>query len=112
MFPQQQRQELEAQKEMLDSVSSELSKARKEMEEMKQKETERLETLEAKVKEALYAKDQTIQRLKDELSASNTKVRNYDYIFTEKDMGKSWVWETRIQDPIHETNYTSIVVAC
>ena len=64
MLLQQQRKELETQKRAFDSVSSQLSEARKELEELRQKDTLRLETLEAKVKEALAAKDQTIQYMR------------------------------------------------
>lgn len=75
VYAQQQQQKLEAQKEMLESFSAQLTEAKRELAEMKHKETERLETIQSKVKEALFAKDQTIQRLEDQLSASNTKVR-------------------------------------
>ncbi|KAL8453809.1 hypothetical protein Emed_000670 [Eimeria media] len=70
---QQQQQQLESQKEMLDSLTAQLSEAKLEIEGMRKEEAERLEKLETKVKGTLFAKDQIIQRLKDELSASNTK---------------------------------------
>lgn len=41
---------------------------------MKIKENNRMEKVEIKVRETIKAKDQTIQSLKDELAASNTKV--------------------------------------
>lgn len=65
---------------MLESLSSQLSDAKKEIEGLKAQEAERLKTLERKVKEALFAKDQIIQQLKDELSASNTKVRVFETV--------------------------------
>ncbi|KAL8454029.1 hypothetical protein Emag_001601 [Eimeria magna] len=70
---QQQQQQLESQREMLDSLTAQLSEAKSEIEGMRKEEAERLEKLETKVKGTLFAKDQIIQRLKDELSASNTK---------------------------------------
>ncbi|KAL8430638.1 hypothetical protein ACSSS7_005810 [Eimeria intestinalis] len=70
---QEQQHQLESQKEMLDSLTAQLSEAKLEIEGMRKEEAERLEKLETKVKGTLFAKDQIIQRLKDELSASNTK---------------------------------------
>ncbi|OEH76603.1 hypothetical protein cyc_02836 [Cyclospora cayetanensis] len=72
---EQHRHDLAAQKELIESMSAQLSEAKTKMEEIRQKEGLMLETIEAKVKEALFAKDQSIQRLQDELSASNTRVR-------------------------------------
>ncbi|KAL8439311.1 hypothetical protein Efla_003948 [Eimeria flavescens] len=71
---EQQEQELETQKGMLESLNAQLHEAKRELEGMKKQEAERLEKLETKVKGTLFAKDQIIQRLKDELSASTTKV--------------------------------------
>ncbi|XP_026190660.1 centrosomal protein of 131 kDa [Cyclospora cayetanensis] len=72
----QHRHDLAAQKELIESMSAQLSEAKTKMEEIRQKEGLMLETIEAKVKEALFAKDQSIQRLQDELSASNTRVKH------------------------------------
>lgn len=81
---QKQKKDFETQRELLDSVTSQLDEARKEIEGMKAQETKRLETLETKVKETLFAKDQTIQHLKDELSASKTKASDHKESYLER----------------------------
>lgn len=67
--------EVKKQEEKLLELSKQLENSRQLTEKVKEENEKQLEAIEAKVKQALWAKDDTIRELREEMAALETKVQ-------------------------------------